>query len=241
MKILIIRHAEPDYVTDSLTEKGRHEAELLAKRLGKVKIDDFYCSPMGRAQETAQPTLSAHNAQSKTLDWLMEFGIPVMSENGPTYMIPWDMHPSYWTEQDEFFSIDTWLDNEKMKVGPVDERYRAVCDSLDSLLASYGCCREGRHYRIEKECDKTIAFFCHFGLECVLLSHLLGISPTLLWHGFIALTSSVTTLCTEEREQGIASFRCQSFGDLSHFVESGEEPSFAGRFCELYSNEYERH
>ena len=33
MNIYIIRHAEPDYARDSLTEKGWREAELLSRRL----------------------------------------------------------------------------------------------------------------------------------------------------------------------------------------------------------------
>ena len=32
MKLIFIRHGEPDYEADSLTEKGWREAELLAKR-----------------------------------------------------------------------------------------------------------------------------------------------------------------------------------------------------------------
>lgn len=32
MRILLIRHGDPDYVNDTLTEKGRREAALLAKR-----------------------------------------------------------------------------------------------------------------------------------------------------------------------------------------------------------------
>ena len=45
MKILIIRHGDPDYEHDSLTEKGRREAECLAKRLVNEKIDYYYLSP----------------------------------------------------------------------------------------------------------------------------------------------------------------------------------------------------
>ena len=41
MKILIIRHADPDYERDTLTEKGLFEAELLARTLQDEKIDDF--------------------------------------------------------------------------------------------------------------------------------------------------------------------------------------------------------
>ena len=53
MKILIIRHGEPDYSIDSLTEKGWREAELLSRRLAPLGIRDFYVSPLGRAQDTA--------------------------------------------------------------------------------------------------------------------------------------------------------------------------------------------
>ena len=107
MRILIIRHAEPDYEHDSLTEKGEREAALLAERLCRIPITACYI---------------------------------------------WD----------------------------------------------------------------TLAFFCHFGLKCVLLSHLLDISPMVLWHHTCALASSVTSLYTEE-------------------------PSFAARFCETWDNEEERH
>ena len=32
MKLLLIRHGEPDYTIDSLTEKGCKEAELLSEK-----------------------------------------------------------------------------------------------------------------------------------------------------------------------------------------------------------------
>lgn len=48
MRIIFIRHGDPDYVNDSLTEKGVREAELLAKRVAKWEnITQFYCSPLG--------------------------------------------------------------------------------------------------------------------------------------------------------------------------------------------------
>ena len=57
MKILLIRHGDPDYTIDSLTEKGWREAKLLSNRLEKLEIRDFYVSPLGRARATVQPTL----------------------------------------------------------------------------------------------------------------------------------------------------------------------------------------
>ena len=57
MRILLIRHGEPDYSADRLTAKGKEEAELLSRRMEKYEIRDFYVSPLGRARETAEYTL----------------------------------------------------------------------------------------------------------------------------------------------------------------------------------------
>ena len=70
MRILIVRHGEPDYAHDTLTEKGWREAELLSERLCKEKIDDFYVSPLGRAKDTASLTLKKMNREAVVLDWL---------------------------------------------------------------------------------------------------------------------------------------------------------------------------
>lgn len=57
MKLVLIRHGDPDYVNDTLTAKGRVEASLLAERTARMQIDDFYVSPLGRARDTAAYTL----------------------------------------------------------------------------------------------------------------------------------------------------------------------------------------
>lgn len=53
MKILIIRHGDPNYTLDSLTRKGKREANLLKKRLLKESPVAVYVSTMGRAKKTA--------------------------------------------------------------------------------------------------------------------------------------------------------------------------------------------
>ena len=73
MRILLIRHGDPDYENDSLTEKGRREAHMLASRLINERIDYIYCSTMGRAKETARPTLEAKGMTAVEYDWLREF------------------------------------------------------------------------------------------------------------------------------------------------------------------------
>ncbi len=56
MKLIFVRHAEPNYELDTLTEKGWREAKLLAKRMASVKMDAVYVSPLGRAQDTWSET-----------------------------------------------------------------------------------------------------------------------------------------------------------------------------------------
>ena len=240
MKLLIIRHGEPDYSIDSLTEKGWREAEFLSKRLEKLDIKAIYSSPLGRAKDTASATLKKLGREfDGVFDWLREFPPSIVKPNRKG--VCWDWLPSDWTAVDEFYDKDKWHGVPVMTDSDVKEQYDRVTEGFDKLLAQHGYVREGRYYRAENPNNDTIVLFCHFGLECVLLSHLMGVSPMTLWHGMCAAPSSVTTVVTGERREGIAYFRMSSFGDVSHLFAEGEEPSFAARFCEMYTNQNETH
>ncbi len=243
MKIIIVRHGDPNYVTDSLTPKGKREAELLAKRIAKTDITAFYCSPLGRAQETLKIASGKTEKEYETLDWLQEFTGRIDDPVTKEKRIPWDLMPAMWTKDAKIYSGTDWFNSKVMSDGNanVKQKYDEVIAGLDRLIEKYGYKRDGAFYKVVRENSDTIALFCHFGLESVLLSHLLNISPVLVWHGFVAVPTSVTTLVTEEREQGTAYFRCSSFGDISHLWAENEEPSFSGRFCECYSNKEQRH
>lgn len=244
MKLLIIRHGDPDYSIDSLTEKGWKEAEYLSERITKLNVRDFFVSPLGRAKDTASFTLQKLGRTAAELEWLKEFPPRIFRPDLPADMkssICWDWLPQDWTAEENFYDRDHWHESEILKEGNVKEEYDRVTGKFDELLAGYGYVREGHYYRVEKSNNDTIVFFCHMGLECVLLSHLLGVSPMVLWHGMCAAPTSVTTIVTEERRQGIALFRISSFGDISHLYAHDEPPAFAARFCEAFENEHERH
>lgn len=241
MKLLIVRHADPDYSIDSLTPTGWKEAELLSERLKKLNVKEFYTSPLGRAKDTASLTLNKMQREATTLPWLREFHCSIARPDQPAPKIPWDWLPADWTSVLEYFDKQAWCTTDIMKNGNVDKEYQWVTSELDKLLASHGYVRENHYYRAVKSNNDTIVLFCHFGLECVLLSHLMNVSPMILWHGMCAAPSSVSTIVTEERREGIAYFRMSSFGDISHLYVAGEEPSFAARFCETYDNLDERH
>ena len=49
MKLLIVRHGDPDYDIDSITEIGWKEVEYLSQKLSKLYVKAFYVTPLGRA------------------------------------------------------------------------------------------------------------------------------------------------------------------------------------------------
>lgn len=230
MRLVFIRHAEPDYAHDSLTEKGWREAELLARRTKNWKVDDFYVSPLGRAQDTASFTLKAHGKTAEVMDWLHEFRGEVPDSNGVP-QICWDQMPAVWTAQAELFQPDGWENAPLLRGTNVKAEYDRVAAGLDALLARYGYERHGRYYACRKTCcdrtgDKTIVCFCHFGVTAVLLSHLWNVSPFIPMHSIFLAPSSVTVLNTEEREPGIAYFRTQMLGSTDHLLAAGEPVSY---------------
>ena len=241
MKLYIVRHGDPDYANDSLTERGRREAELLADKLEKMDFAAIYLSPLGRARETAEATLRRLGRTGETKDWLREFAPTRYEPNLGHPTILWDWLPQKWTAEKAFYDREAWMHVPVMEEAGAPAEARWVYEGLDALLAQHGYVHDGELFRAERPNRDSIVFFCHFGVECVILGHLLGISPMPLWHGTCALTTSVTTLVTEERRQGIASFRMCSFGDVSHLTAAGQEPSFSARFCETWDCAEERH
>ncbi len=242
MRIFIVRHGDPDYANDTLTAKGRREAELLARRLQNERIDAFYSSPLGRARLTCEYVARAKGKEKEitVCPWLKEFDYPLILPSGEKRPMFWDMLPEYWTKEDTMYALNPFTEYDFYKIAEVGEAYEQVVRSLDELLEKHGYIREGRAYRTEKGNRDTVALFCHFGLESVLLSHLLNISPVVFAHQFFAAPSSVTTLYTEERREGRVAFRCAGFGDTGHLYAGNEPVSFAGRFCETFDSD-ERH
>ncbi len=257
MRILMIRHGDPDYSIDSLTETGRKEAMALAETADRLHVGTCYVSPLGRAALTAKYTLDRLHLTGETLDWLQEFPARVdlnasaglsaaygnpETENGHFLPeIPWDLLPSYYTAHPEYADAAAWRTSEIAVHSDTVQQYDAVIAAFDRLLASYGYVREEQHYHVRQETAETITFFCHFGISCVLLSHLFNVSPFVLWHSLAMAPSSVTEVVSEERVRGTASFRALKIGSVSHLERKGMEPSFAARFCEIYSDKSKRH
>ncbi len=260
MRLLFIRHGDPDYANDTLTDRGKIEARLLADIIEDFGIDDVYVSPLGRARDTAAYSLEKLEKEAVTCDWLREFPAefdPNLSDSArQAYAnelwldketglyrkrIMWDVLPSYFGQHPELFDRNAFLESELVKSSDMPEKYQYVISSFDKFLAEYGYERDGDIYKVTEGNSKTIAFFCHFGITAVLLSRLWNVSPFVTLQSLATAPTSVTEVVTEERQKGVVAFRTLRIGDIHHLTSAGVEPSFSARFCERFENEDERH
>ena len=89
MRLIIVRHGDPDYENDCLTELGHRQAEIAAQRLLQEQISEIYSSSCGRAIETAEAFSKASGIQKiDILDFMKEirFG---REEHLYTELNPW--------------------------------------------------------------------------------------------------------------------------------------------------------
>jgi len=205
-----------------------------------MKPDAVYASPLGRAQKTCLASQKECGFCFETLPWLREFDATAFSPTVHKKRLVWDLMPSFFWKRPLLYDNERWMEDVYFANTDIKEKYLDVQNGLDELLLRHGYRHQGKAYRVVRSNCDTVVLFCHFGVLCVMMSVITGFSPYVFWQHFCALPTSVTTLVTEEREEGKAMFRCIGFGDLSHLALGNEEPSFAARFCETFDSE-ERH
>lgn len=241
MKLLLIRHADPDYPNNTLTAAGFAEAEALGEYYRHLSFDEAYCSPLNRAKLTADAFLRHHPGQTyEVKDWLKEFDVRIHVPYTEEEVLSWDFLPFPFAREEAFFSGDKFFKSDWLSSEELHARYREATEGLDEILARNGYRREGRAYRAVASNERTLLFFCHFGMMSVLLSHLFNIPYVLLAQHFECQPTGVTTVVTEERIKGEAHFRCLRYSDVTHLTVKGIEPAFSGRFCETFERN-ERH
>lgn len=154
MRLIFIRHGDPDYAIDNLTEKGKREVALLTDRVTSWKnITDFYTSPLGRARATGAPALKKLGRTAQVCDWLQEFhydvefpaDYPDKSMVGVKH-IAWDLLPDFYTKYPEFFDKDKWTSVDFLKKADIDRHYKDVSDGIDGILARYGYLRNEKGF-----------------------------------------------------------------------------------------------
>jgi probable phosphoglycerate mutase len=208
VEILLIRHGDPDYANDSLTERGVEEARQLAAALADQRLDDLYVSPLGRAQETCAHTARAIGLEPVTLDWLRERGI----KRGPVYL--WEAPGEMFLRAETLPTQNDWfLPEGAMPEGA--EQFARVRAGFDALLASYGYLRQGAGYQVVQRTDARIALFCHKGVILTLLADILHWALPMVFVSLHVHPTGVTCLGMVEGD-GFAHLKASAINDRSH-------------------------
>lgn len=221
MRIYIIRHADPDYPNNTITDKGHKEAEALGKRMAGEKLDRIYSSPLGRAKDTMRYTADLVPLVPVIEDWTTEIAGTVVEMGEWGRMSSWDIPGEIIRGRDPLPSYHDWHELPYIGETPIAALFEEVKRESDAFLARHGYVREGGRYRCVAPNRERIAVFCHGGFGLAWLAHLLELPLAMVWSGFWLPPSSVTTLIMEQRSENWAVPRCFGLGDVSHLYAAG--------------------
>ena len=231
MRLYIIRHADPDYENNTITEKGHLEAEALAERLEAERLDCIYCSPMGRALDTMRYTAERLGMEATVLDWIQEISATVeYPEEGR--LGAWDAPGEMIYAKPLRLDGEGWAELPHLERIGMKTKVDKVRADSDEFLASLGYRRQEGRYAVERTNRLKIALFCHGGFGLTWLSHLLQVPPIIMWTGFWLPPSSVTTVSFEQRSPLWAVPRCLGLADVSHLYAAGLPVQWRG----IYGN-----
>ena len=223
MLLYIIRHADPVYETDSLTERGKMQAEAVGKRLARLGIDRIFSSPMGRAKMTAEPAARLLGLPVNIEPWAHEI------EDERLFMLPDGTKKSIYQIENTVFrrsgNIDLGYESALSCTGIRDSRIGEAIDYIaengNDFLSRLGYKHEDGAYRIVKPSDERVALFCHAAMMRAWFSTLLHFPFHLAWGGFATTHTGVTVLEFKNNESGFTAPRCLCFSDISHLYAEG--------------------
>ncbi len=212
MELYIIRHGDPDYAHDSLTELGEKEAQSLVERIKAINPDYIYASPMGRAQKTAMPSCRALEKVFEVLPWAKE---------DMAYMQPVDFY-----EQKKGRATFSYADGltdcvDYSEYGTRAEKLDMLMQQSDALILKHGYVRMGGFYFAEKPNNDRICVFCHGGFGSAWIAYLIGMHPMFGFQRFKFETSSVTKIVFRVEKDGFCIPFIEYLGDTSHVAVAG--------------------
>lgn len=222
MLLYVIRHGDPIYYSDSLTPKGRKQAEAVAKRLAVHGLDRVFSSPRGRARMTAEPTcellgLTGEIEPFMDEDLAMErFGMD--APDGSRQWIKDVLREEMYRPENDL-PRSCWYEAPVFAGLPVREGYEAMVAESDAFMRKLGLAREGGVYRRIGPDAGRVACFCHAGFGCAWLSHLLWQPPQFFWRAFGINHTGVTIINFEGAD--VCAPKCICLSDNGHMYAEG--------------------
>ena len=227
MILYYIRHGEPIYNPDSLTELGHKQANALSKRLSLYGLDEIYSSSSVRAQFTAAPTAQALGKDVKVLDWMREdYAMQELGLYREDGVYTWAMFmPKY---KQLFNTPEVRAMGAKWYEHPAfPEKFgdgvKRVDTETDKLLLSLGYRhdRENCRYEAVEPNEKRVGIFAHQGFGMSFLSSVLDVPYNQFSTRFDLSHSSVTVIHFKVEEDGYVYPKTLQLANDSHLYKEG--------------------
>lgn len=222
MLLYLIRHGDPNYALDILTEKGEEQAELAARRLDRCGITRVFSSPDGRAKLTAKPLCERLGLTCEIEPWASENRyfeeICIPAGNGGRGWIYEVLPRSALCGTDVRNRGEKWYEAPLFSGTPVKQAADRITAGADDLLRRLSYRREDPYYFQEKENNEAVALFCHHGVGTTVLSHLFGVQVPVLWTCFGMPHTAITRIRFSADAQGYVVPLCESLSDVSHLL-----------------------
>ncbi len=200
MLLFYVRHGDPIYNPDSLTELGRIQAEALVSRMKRCAPERIFASSSNRAIQTAEPSAKALGLDIEILDWCNEahaardfFYTGDIGSKGWIFAQK-EMKPTLVSEEVQTLYRDWYTHPKFSKMPNLKRGIDRVQKETDDFLLSLGYRHEGNGYIAEKPNNSRIALFAHQGFGMIFLSCLLDIPYPIFSTHFDLSHSSVTAI-----------------------------------------------
>ncbi len=181
LELWLVRHGETPWNSEGralgqsdppLSELGVRQAELLARRLGKVAFDAVYTSDLARARYTARLALPAAEIRLEPRLREVHFGA-------------WEGKRWAALQGEDKIALQRWRENPYRERAPGGESYEDLLARAEAWLA-------------ELPTTGRVAAFAHGGTIRCLLYHFTGLPVAAAWR-FQVDTGSVTRLFLGEQ------------------------------------------
>ena len=229
MLLFYIRHGDPIYAPDQLTELGKRQAEAVGHRLALHGIDKIYSSTSTRAYQTALPTAEITKKEITQLDWahedraIADFAIYTKEAGRHWCFFDKEIFRLFASKEMRAYG-DKWYEHPMLQQYSTFKKGMERIDrETDNFLASLGYehDREKGIYKITRANNHDrVALFAHEGFGRAFLGSVLDM-PFPEATVRLNMTHSAVTVIGFNDEGGYAVARMLTMSNDSHIYKAG--------------------
>jgi probable phosphoglycerate mutase len=232
MLLFYVRHGEPIYEPDSLTEFGHQQADALVSRMKVCGPSKIFASSSNRAMLTAKPTCDALGIEMEVLDWCHEAHAAATfwyrDDAGSSWMFA---HPTTkrLLASNEIRALDReWYKHPFFaeKMPHLKQGIDRIQNETDAFMLSLGYRHTENGYVAERPNNDRVALFAHQGFGLAFLSALLDIPYPMMSLRFDMGHSGMTVI--EFRGDGFVVPKVLQLSNDSHIFASDLKTVYNG-------------